>query len=128
MGTLLSMILPAFAAPIADGIKALIRKKAGVSVDDEIKLLNANTEKLRVVAELDRPTEKISGWVADLRASFRYICAGVIILAAIALSVYVVVVSPEMRPVIAGAFLELTGAAFSFIFGERMYLGLTGKK
>lgn len=128
MGTLLTMILPAFAAPIADGIKALIRKKAGVSVDDEIKLLNANTEKLRVVAELDRPTEKISAWVADLRGSFRYICAGVIILTATALAFYSCWASPEMRPAVVGAFLELTGAAFSFIFGERMYLGLTGKK
>lgn len=128
MGTILTMILPAFAAPIADGIKALIRKKAGVSVDDEIKLLNANTEKLKALAAVDQPATNISGWVADLRASFRYICAGVIVISAIALSVYVIVVSPDMRPAIASAFLELTGAAFSFIFGERMYLGLTGKK
>lgn len=128
MGTILTMILPAFTAPIADGIKALIRKKTGVSVDDEIKLLNANTEKLKALAAVDQPAANISGWVADLRASFRYICAGVIVLSAVVLASYACATSPEMRPAVVGAFLELTGAAFSFIFGERMYLGLTGKK
>ncbi len=128
MGALLTMILPAFAAPISDGIKALIRKKTGVSVDDEIKLLAASTDKMRVLAELDKPSEKISPWVADLRASFRYVCAGVIVLTAMVCGVYAVINVPEMRLPVVSSFLELTGAAFSFIFGERMYLGLTGKK
>jgi len=128
MGTLLTMILPAFAAPIADGIKALTRKYAGVSVDDEIKLLTANTDKLKALAELDKPADNISPWVANLRASFRYICAGVIVLAAIASGIYSMVCVPELRAAVCSAFLELAGAAFSFVFGERMYLRLTGQK
>lgn len=128
MGTILTMILPAFAAPIADGIKAITRKFSGQSVDDDIKLLAANTEKLKALAELDKPADNISPWVADLRASFRYLCAGVIVLAAIASGIYAMVCVPELRAVVCSAFLELAGAAFSFVFGERMYLRLTGQK
>ncbi|HOX22380.1 MAG TPA: hypothetical protein PLL10_02870, partial [Elusimicrobiales bacterium] len=87
-----------------------------------------STDKMRVLAELDKPSEKISPWVADLRASFRYVCAGVIVLTAMVCGVYAVINVPEMRLPVVSSFLELTGAAFSFIFGERMYLGLTGKK
>ena len=126
MSTILTVLLPALAAPVADIIKTLTRKFAGVNVDDEIKLIKANSDRAMALAELDRPADGISKWVADLRASFRYISAGVIVLTATAAGLYCLVAVPELRPMVVTGFMDLTGAAFSFIFGERLYLKLKG--
>ncbi len=126
------MILPALVPAAADGLKGLFRKLTGgdpaepQNVQEQIALLEAGTARLRAMAELDRPHGELSRWVADLRASFRYVLSALIILAAVALGAYVAAVMPELRKVVFLAFLEMAGGAFSFVFGDRMYRHLKG--
>src|SRR5262245_56522023 len=79
------MVLPALIPVVSDGVRAVIGRFSGgagarpQNVEQTIKLQNADTDRLKALAELDKPSGEISRWVADLRASFRYIAAGFII-------------------------------------------------
>ena len=129
---ILSMLLPALVPVAADGLRGLFRKLTGgdpaepQNVEEQLRLMEAGTERLKAMAELDRPYGEISRWVADLRASFRYVLSALIILAAIGVGIYVATSMPELRKVVFLAFLQMAGAAFSFVFGDRMYRHLKG--
>ena len=121
-----SLILPAVLPAAIDALKNLVggisRKIVGLSADDQIKLEASNIEKLKALAALDAVTGTPSQWVVDLRASFRYIGAGISILAGVALIAYF-----STDPDILEIGYNLVSAPFSFIFGERLYFGLTGR-
>ena len=123
----LEMLAPALLPAVIDAAKSLFgglgRKIGGLSVDDEIKLENAAVEKLKALAALDTPVGTPSPWVIDLRSSFRYIAAGVSILTGSYLA-YKFSAIPDVME-LAG---YLIGAPFSFIFGERLYLGMRGQR
>jgi hypothetical protein len=110
-----------------DLIKSLFggigRKIGGVSVDDQIKLESSGIDRLKALAELENPYGTPSQWVVDLRASFRYIAAGCLILAGLSIAWYGASVK-DTDVFIAG--LETAGSPFFFIFGERMWQGLKG--
>lgn len=122
MIALLSLLLPALTPAISDGVRGLIGKFTGgataqpQNVAEAIQLMQAETEKLKALAELDRPSGEISRWVSDLRASFRYLAAGVVILVASALL---------FVPGIDQSYVDMawSGAqsVWAFIFGDRMY-------
>lgn len=117
--TLLAALAPAAIDAVKTLFGGLARKVGGLSVDDEIKLLNANVEKLKALASLDNPVGTPSQWVVDLRAAFRYVGAGV----SMAIGGLVVFYAPtDIKPL----GFDLIAAPFSFIFGERLYLGLKG--
>lgn len=124
MSILTTALVSALAPAAVDAIKTLFggiaRKVGGLSVDDEIKLLNANVEKLKALAGLDNPVGTPSQWVVDLRASFRYIAAG----AATAIGATLLWFGPDLATKAIGA--ELIAGPWSFIFGERMLLSLKG--
>lgn len=113
-------IVSALAPAVVEGFKGLFgglsRKWAGLSVDDEIKLMDANTNRLKGLAELDNPHGTPSQWVVDLRGSFRYIACGVFVIGGLSM--------PFFAPAFAPIGLEAAVAASSFIFGERMVLSL----
>ena len=122
LATILSLILPALVPAASDAIRGIVGKftgGAGVlpqNVDEAIRLMTADTERLKALAELDRPSGDISRWVADLRASFRYVAAGIFIIAAI-VSLFVTDMPKEyVEMVWSGA-----GSVWAFIFGDRMY-------
>jgi hypothetical protein len=123
MAILTTALLSALAPAAVDAIKTLFggiaRKVGGLSVDDEIKLLNANVQKLEALAKLDNPVGTPSQWVVDLRSSFRYIAAGVCIAGGI-VGLFI------DNPVITALGMEMAAAAFSFIFGERTLLAIKG--
>lgn len=132
---LLSLILPAFLPAVADGFRSLTTGVAQkffggskpIAVDDQVKLMSAETEKMKALAELDRPTGNPSQWVIDLRASFRYIAAGLIIVGTGCIAGWVVLGGGEVTTVSAGVVnvcLELCSSVFSFMFGDRVYLNL----
>lgn len=110
-----------------DGIKQVITRVAGgpqpTNVDEVIKLDQANVERLKAVAALDNPYGNPSQWVVNLRSSFRYIASAIIILCAMA-CLFISGIPDALRQ----TGLELGGVAFSFIFGDRVYLGLKGSK
>jgi hypothetical protein len=128
MASILSLVVPALIPALADGIRGVFGKLTGgagakpQNVEEQIKLMAAENERLKAVAELDKPAENISPWVADLRASFRYIAAGVIIMAAVS-TLY----TPKIDSALFEAIWNLAGSVFSFMFGDRMYLKFTKK-
>ena len=124
---MLSLLLSAGLPIILDLIKtaapALSRKVLGVSVDDQIKLENAQIERTRALADLDNPYGTPSQWVVDLRGAFRYVAALVLIFGGGALAVFG---ATEASPIALAAGLDLAVAPFGFIFGERLVLSYKG--
>ncbi len=104
-----------------EGIKqAMTRFFGGVkatSIEDQIKLDNSEVEKIKALAELDKPIGQPSQWVVDLRASARYI--GALAVIGVGISTLYVPVEPEIK-VIA---LEAANIAFGFLFGSRILAG-----
>ena len=123
----LELLLPALLPSLIDAAKSLFgglgRKIGGLSVDDEIKLENAAIEKLKALAQLDTPCGTPSLWVVNLRASFRYIAAGVSIL----VGGFLAYTAQGDEATISVA-AQLISAPFAFIFGERLYFGMKGMK
>lgn len=106
-------IISALAPAVIDGIRGLVGKWTGNSgaqpqnFDEVIKLMDAENNRYKVMAELDKPAENISRWVADLRASFRYIAATLIIVGTMS----GLIVNEDAMVVVC-----------AFLFGERFYL------
>lgn len=125
--SILAALLPALLPAAIDAARGLFgglgRKLGGLSVDDEIKLDNASVEKLKALATLDTPTGTPSQWVIDLRASFRYIAAGVSILCGAYVGIKYAAIPDALE--LAG---QLIAAPYAFIFGERLYFGMKGMK
>lgn len=126
---LASALVPA-AVDIIKGIgkgtsNGLARFFGGLSVDDQIKLEDAGIRRLDALAKLDNPYGTPSQWVVDLRAAFRYVAAGVLIVIGASIAV-VSVIQKDAATMAAG--LEIAGMPFGFIFGERMNLSFKGAK
>lgn len=100
---------------------ALGRRFAGLSVDDQIKLQQAEVARLQALAQLDAPAGTPSAWVVDLRASFRYLSAAVLIAVGCAAMLYGIA---NAAPQIVDIGAQVAGFPFAFIFGERMVLTL----
>lgn len=119
---LLTLILPAIVPALTDGLRALIGRIAGgagsqpQNVAEAIQLMQAQNARLEALAKLDAPAGDVSRWVANLRASFRYVAVGSIILATIA-AIFAGVEETALL-----VLLDLSGASMSFVIGERMYL------
>jgi len=125
--TLLATILPLFGPVIMDGFKMVFSKLTGISMgeprsfSERLEFYRAETDRLKAIADLDRPSGAISRWVADLRASFRYICVGLIILVTLA---YLIVFGALEKDMAAAYLMQLSGSTIFFIIGDRIYLGL----
>lgn len=100
---------------------AFARRVGGVSVDDQIRLETAMVERLKALAGLDQPGGTPSQWVVDLRASFRYVSAAVLILLGGALML-VGLSSDQPHAVELGS--QIATFPFGFIFGERLVIAL----
>ena len=105
-------ILAAFAPVVVDAGKAAVQRWiapdriAPLTVADAIQLNNSDVERLKALADIDRPLDKVSPWVADVRALMR---------PAVALAVTLAwVFNPES----AGATLAAQSVWF-YLFGER---------
>ena len=105
-----------------EGIKQLMTNFFGgvkaTTIEEQIKLDTNEIEKLKALAELDKPIGQPSQWVVDLRASARYIGA---------LAVITVGISTLYAPVevhIQAIALEAANIAFGFLFGSRIVAGL----
>lgn len=120
---LISTLLPAVVDLFKNGLGAVTRKFVGISTEDQIKLDNSQVERLKALAELDNPHGTPSQWVIDLRASYRYIAATILI-AIGSYTIYLASLKTSTELFTIGA--ELVGMPFGFIFGERLYLGLKG--
>jgi len=125
MGSLISLILPALVPAFTDGVRGIFAKLTGgaggqpQNMQERISLIQAETERLKALAQLDTPNGEPSKWIIDLRACYRYIIVSFILIATIA-----VIYSPSVPTAVVSVFLDMTGACMSFIIGERMYLAI----
>jgi len=125
MGSLISLILPALVPAFTDGVRGIFAKLTGgaggqpQNMQERISLIQAETERLKALAELDAPNGEPAKWIINLRACYRYVIITFILLATI-----FVVYSPGVQLGIVSVFLDMTGACMSFIIGERMYLSI----
>ena len=105
-----------------EGIKQVMTNFFGgvkaVTVDDQIKLDTNEIEKIKALAELDKPIGQPSQWVVDLRASARYIGA----LAVITVGISTLYAPVDVR--IQAIALEAANIAFGFLFGSRIVANL----
>ncbi len=121
---ILAAVIPAAIDLVKTAGGAVSRRFFGMNVDDQIKLMQAETDKLRAIAELDSPHGmQPSLWVINLRQSFRYIAALVIITIG---AVMAYLARGDADTVQSS--LSLMTLPFSFIFGERYVMGLKGGK
>lgn len=124
MGSLLTLLIPALVPALADSVRGLVGRLTGgagaqpQNVDEQIKLWTAQTDRLRALAELDKPAGDVSAWVSNLRASFRYLA-----ISAIWATTTAAIFTHQDAAVIA-VLLDMTGATMSFVIGERMYLSI----
>ena len=116
---ILETIIGALVPVAAEGLKGAANKWFGTGVkpqtiDDQIKLDDAEIRKLEAIAKLDSPGGTPSQWVIDLRASSRYVMGGVIIAGAIG-TLFVAVPIEVQRTA-----LEAANVVFGFLFGGRI--------
>lgn len=122
---LATLIFPALMPALTDGVRGIFAKFTGgaggtpQNVNERIQLMQAETERLKALAEIDKPSGEPSKWVTDLRSSFRYVAIFIIWTATIA-----AVFSSSIPETIVIMMLDLSGACMSFVIGERMYLTL----
>lgn len=118
---LLETIVGALVPIGVEGIKQAIGKWAGgvkpVTVDEQIKLDEAEVRRLEAVAKLDTPIGQPSQWVVDLRASARYVGALLVIVVGISTLYVPVDVSIQQLAI------EAANIAFGFLFGSRIIAG-----
>ena len=118
---LLETIVGALVPIGVEGIKQVIGKWAGsvkaVTVDDQIKLDEADIRKLEAVAKMDTPVGQPSQWVIDLRASARYI--GALLVIGVGVSTLYIPVDITIQALA----LEAANIAFGFLFGSRIVAG-----
>ena len=125
MSGLLSLILPAVVPALTDGVRGIFArftKGAGgtpQNVDERIKLMVAETDRLKALADIDKPSGEPHQWVTDVRSIFRY-AAITLIWCATIVAIFTPTVPEEIKLIM----LDLSGACMSFVIGERMYLSL----
>jgi hypothetical protein len=113
--TLLSALVPVGVEGIKQAITAVVGGVKPTTVAEQIQLDEQDIKRMQVVAALDTPGGTPSQWVVDLRASSRYIMAGVVILGGI-VSLYV----PTVPAAVQAVALEGANIAFGFLFGQRI--------
>jgi hypothetical protein len=122
-GLLVSTLVPIVLDLVKSIGGAASRKFLGLSVDDQIKLDNAQVERLKALATLDNPYGEPDKWVVNLRGAFRYVAACGLILGGLMLAAFG---ASEGVTEYTTAGIELAVAPFGFIFGERLVLTLRG--
>ena len=120
---LMSTGLPILLDLVKSSAGAVSRKFLGLSVEDQIKLDTAQVERLRALSELDNPHGEPDKWVVNLRGSFRYIVAILLIVGGLGLAAWG---ATSSMPEVTVQGLELAAAPFGFIFGERLVLSFKG--
>lgn len=126
MSVLLTTLLSAIVPVGVEGIKQFVTTKLGgvkaTTVAEQIQLDDQDIKRLQAIAALDNPVGTPSQWVVDLRASARYIMAGVVIMAGVG-SLFV----PQVPVEVKGIAFEGANIAFGFLFGQRIIANFSKK-
>jgi len=128
---ILATVIPAFFPALIDGVKMGLSRLFGVntgdpkSFEDYLRLQDQDIRKLEALAKLDQVYGAIAPWVANLRASSRYLAVLGIIGAAIVYSFLPAGWQVKENQVMLS---QLAGSALFFLIGDRVYLGLKHSK
>lgn len=130
LATLIALFGPMAIETFRDVTKAVTNKYVGLSIDDQVKLDDSTIRKNEALAKLDNPYGTPSQWVVDLRASFRYIAAGVSILVGSFTVIYAFthVTDNLTAAAVAAVGVDLIGIPFAFIFGDRLAINIKNFK
>lgn len=122
---LLETIIGALLPVAVESGKQLITKWVGgvkpTTIDEQIKLEQAEVSRIEALAKLDTPIGTPSQWVIDLRASARYL--GALLVITVGISTLYYPVSDQIRTIA----LEAANIAFGFLFGSRIVAGWARK-
>lgn len=114
-----STILSALIPVATQGVSQLITRVTGgvkpTTVAEQIQLDQQDIARMEALAKLDNPVGTPSQWVIDLRASARYIAAGIVIIGGFA-----IVFSTNADVAVKSLALEAANIAFGFLFGSRL--------
>lgn len=128
LGLLVNAILPALGPALVDGVRGLAGKLFGTagalpkSVDEQVKLYQAEAEKLKALAALDSPMGEVSPFVANVRGVGRWFAAGMILLATLYTAIFLPT-NPNLP--LLGALAE---AVWFWLFGEKVYMRVGGRR
>lgn len=123
MGPIIAAVIPALLPAVADGIKSVFARLTGSAgarpqnVDQAIALMNAETERLKTLAQLDSPPGELHKWVADLRALQRP-ALSTLILAGYICAVFA---SKKVDPATLDALAAYAQMVTFYLFGDRAY-------
>lgn len=126
--SLLLSALTAFIPVGMDTIKGLSNKWLGgaqfqpSNFADYVQLQQLDVEKLKALSQLDAPGGPISPWVANLRASTRYLITWAVILTWVAIELISIKVPVE--DAIISDVQIMSNAVMFFLFGDRVYSGM----
>lgn len=126
LSMLLTTLLPALLPVAIDGAKGVINKITDnanalpSNFGEFLQLQEFQLKKLELMARLDQPAGQISMWVADLRASIRYLAVCFILVVWGAITALNLPLDTQEYELLA----NLAQSAFFFLFGERVYMGL----
>lgn len=129
MSLLLSLI-PALLPALTDGVRGLLARVSGgagakpQNVAEVIQLMQADTDRLKTLAQLDVPTGSISLWVADVRALQRPVACLLVI------GGYIVAVHASGK--LPAGVLDSLGSYAQmvtfYLFGDRSYAALKANR
>ena len=126
MSVLLTTLLSALLPVGVEGLKQVITTKMGgvkpTTIEEQLQIDDSEIKKLQAVAALDNPGGTPSQWVIDLRASSRYIAAGIVIISGAA-CLFIPTVDMEVKAL----GFEAANIAFGFLFGSRITTGFFKK-
>jgi hypothetical protein len=122
MSPVWAALLPALIDVIKSGASRLLFGQRALTVDDEIKLMEAESKKIQALAQLDRPEGNVSTWVSNVRALFRYVAATLIIILT-----FITIVTPSIPEGYVKYMLDLMSGVIFFLFGHRTWIVLKNK-
>jgi len=115
--TLVTALLPA----VSDGVRGLINKWTGgagakpANVEEAVKLMGAEVDRLRALAELDKP-EGVSTWVANIRALQRPTAVLLILISWIGVGFW------SQDENLINITSNLAASVVFYLFGDRTYM------
>jgi hypothetical protein len=125
---LLATLLPALIPAVSDGLRGIIVRVTGgagakpATVGEAIQLMQADTDRLKALAQLDTPVGTIYTWVASARALERPALATLI------LAAYVAAMLLKEPPETIAALGQYAAMVTFYLFGDRGYTALKGAR
>lgn len=122
--TIISALVPIFGETVRNGFNAIVGRIAGTAgvkpanIDEQIRLMNAETAKAQALAALDTVPDgaKLHPFIVNMRAGTRYLLSWAVILTTLA----VVASNAVIDPVKATVLMELAASVWGFLFGDRI--------